>query len=379
MARRNIAEVHGLRQSLWLDNLSRRLIRSGDLARLRDLGVTGITSNPTIFQKAVAQGADYDADIRSLAGAGRSPDQMLWDLAIEDVRDAADVFHPVFDRTGGIDGLVSIEVSPDVAHSVERTVEMARELGRRCDRANVMVKIPATSEGVLAVRRTIAEGASINVTLIFSISRYEEVVEAYLSGLEELLDAGGDLSRVNSVASFFVSRVDGKVDALIDEAARDAAVERARRLLGLRGRIGIANSKLAYQRYRALHAGPRWARLAAAGARPQRCLWASTSVKDPAYPDTMYVDGLIGPDTIDTLPEKTLEAFIDHGVVRNALEAGTVSAGQALDELAALGIALDRVTAELEAEGIEAFAKSYEQLLATLHRAAAPQLRLTQP
>jgi transaldolase len=379
MTRRNIARAHGLHQSLWLDNLSRRLIRSGDLARLRDLGVTGITSNPTIFHKAVAQAADYDADIRRLASAGRSPDQMLWDLVIEDVRDAADVFYPVFARTGGTDGLVSIEVSPDVAHSVERTVEMAGELGRRCDRANVMVKIPATPEGVLAVRRTIAEGASINVTLIFSISRYEEVVEAYLSGLEDLLDAGGDLSRVNSVASFFVSRVDGKVDALIDEAARDAAAELAQRLRGLRGRIGIANSKLAYQRYQALHAGPRWARLAAAGARPQRCLWASTSVKDPAYPDTMYVDGLIGPDTIDTLPEKTLEAFIDHGAVRNALETGTVSARQALDELAALGIALDRVTAELEAEGIEAFAKSYDQLLATLGQAAAPQPRRTKP
>jgi len=379
MARRNIAEVNGLHQSLWLDNLSRRLIRSGDLARLRDLGVTGITSNPTIFQKAVAQGADYDTAIRRLAGIGRSPEQTLWDLAIEDVRDAADVFRPVFDRTGGIDGLVSIEVSPDVAHSIERTVEMARELGRRCDRANVMVKIPATPEGVVAVRRTIAEGASINVTLIFSISRYEEVVEAYLSGLEELLDAGGELSRVNSVASFFVSRVDSKVDALIDVAAQDAAAERARRLRGLRGRIGIANSKLAYQRYQALHAGPRWARLTAAGARPQRCLWASTSVKDPAYPDTMYVDGLIGPDTIDTLPEKTLEAFIDHGVVRSALEAGTDSARQALDELAALGIDLDRVTAELEAEGIEAFARSYDQLLATLHRAAVRQPRLTKP
>jgi transaldolase len=379
MTRRNIAGVHGLRQSLWLDNLSRRLIRSGDLARLRDLGVTGITSNPTIFEKAVAQGADYDADIRRLAGAGRSPEQTLWDLVIEDVRDAADLFRPVFDRSGGVDGLVSIEVSPDVAHSVERTVEMAGDLRRRCDRANVMVKIPATSEGVVAVRRAIAAGASINVTLIFSISRYEEVVEAYLSGLDELLDAGGDLSRVNSVASFFVSRVDGKVDALIDEAAQGAPAERAGRLRGLRGRIGIANSTLAYQRYQALHAGPRWARLAAAGARPQRCLWASTSVKNPAYPDTMYVDALIGPDTIDTLPEKTLEAFVDHGTVRNALEAGTDSARQALDQLAALGIDLDRVTAELEAEGIEAFGKSYDQLLTTLRRAAAPQPRPSKP
>ena len=371
MTEQHIAAVHQERQSLWLDNLGRRLIRSGDLVRLRDLGVTGITSNPTIFQKSVAEGTDYDAAVQDLVRAGRTPDEILWDLMIEDVRAAADVFRPVFDRTDGRDGFVSIEVSPQVAYSVEATVEMVRELRRRCDRDNVMVKIPATPQGVLAVRRMIGEGARINVTLIFSVRRYEEVVEAFLSGLEDLRDAGGDLRSVSSVASFFVSRVDSKVDRLIDVALRDAQPPEAERLRALRGSAGIANSKIAYQLYRALHSGPRWQRLSAAGAAPQRCLWASTSVKDPAYPDTMYVDGLIGPDTIDTLPEKTLEAFVDHGVVRDRLEADVDLARRQLDELHELGISLDRATAELETEGVEAFGASYEQLLKALRGAAS--------
>ena len=371
MPDQRIAQVRQLHQSLWLDNLSRRLVRSGDLARLRDLGVTGITSNPTIFQKAVAQGTDYEAGIRRLIEAGRSPQEMLWDLMIEDVRDAADVFRPVFDRTEGRDGFVSIEVSPEVAHSAQQTVEMARELRRRCDRSNVMVKIPATPEGVPAIRQMIGEGASINVTLIFSVSRYEEVVQAFLSGLDDLRDAGGDVSTVNSVASFFVSRMDTKVDHLIDEALRGGSATSASRLSDLRGKIGIANSKVAYELYKRLHSSPRWQRLAAAGAVPQRCLWASTSVKDPRYADTMYIDSLIGPETIDTLPEKTLEAFIDHGRVRNALEAEVSLAHRQLADLQAVNISLDRVTDELEAEGVEAFGESYRQLLAVLQKSAA--------
>jgi transaldolase len=214
MTERHVVQLNELHQSVWLDNLSRRLVRSGDLARLRDQGVTGITSNPTIFQRAIAGGADYEEDIRRLAQAGRRPEQILWELMIQDVREAADLFRPAFDETGGTDGFVSIEVSPDVANSAARTVEMARELRRRCDRANVLVKIPATAAGVSAIRRMIGEGAGINVTLIFSVTRYEEVVEAFLSGLEDLQAAGGDLGGVNSVASFFVSRVDGKVDRL---------------------------------------------------------------------------------------------------------------------------------------------------------------------
>jgi transaldolase len=372
MTERHVAQMHELHQSVWLDNLSRRLVRSGDLARLRDQGVTGITSNPTIFQRAIAGGADYEEDIQRLVQAGRGPEQILWDLMIQDVREAADLFRSVFDETGGTDGFVSIEVSPDVADSAVRTVEMARELRRRCDRPNVLVKIPATAAGVSAIRRMIGEGAAINVTLVFSVVRYEQVVEAFLSGLEDLQAAGGDVGAVDSVASFFVSRVDGKIDRLIDEASGNAPPEGAERLRRLRGRIGIANSKIAYQRYEALHAGARWERLAAAGARPQRCLWASTSVKDPRYPDTMYVENLIGPDTIDTLPESTLEAFIDHGIVRSTLEADIDLARRDLDELGELGISLDQVTAELETEGVDAFARSYEELLAALGAAAAP-------
>jgi transaldolase len=365
-----LREVHQLEQSIWLDNLSRRLLQSGALQRLRDQGVTGITSNPTIFQKAISDSSVYDDGVRRLAAAGRRPDQIMWDLIIEDVTAAADVLRPVYERTGGQDGFVSIEVSPDVAYSAERTVAMVDELRERCARANVMVKIPATREGLVAIRESIGRGANINVTLIFAVARYEAVVEAFLSGLEELAKSRGALGEVHSVASFFVSRVDTKVDALIDARLPDAPPAEAARLSALRGRIGIANSKVAYQRFKELHAGERWNALARAGARPQRCLWASTSVKDPRYPDTLYVDNLIGPGTIDTLPEATLEAFLDHGEVRRTLDADPDQARQQLVELAQLGIDLARVTDELEEEGVRTFHKSYEDLLRTVSQAA---------
>lgn len=365
-----IVRAQELGQSIWLDNLSRRLVRSGELERLRDRGVTGITSNPTIFQKAVAGSADYDDAIRRLAAEGRTPQDMVWDLMIEDVVAAADIFRPVHERTRGRDGFVSIEVSPAVAHDVDATVAMARDLQDRCARPNVMVKIPATREGVVAIQRRIADGATINVTLIFAVQRYEQVVEAFLSGLEQLLDSGGDVSRVNSVASFFVSRVDSKVDARIDarlQAGVDA--DTGRRLEALRGTIGIANSRKAYETFRALHAGPRWGRLVEAGAVPQRCLWASTSVKNKRYPDTLYVDNLIGPQTVDTMPEATLEAFIDHGEVRETLCSDLDQAAQQFAELKGCGIHLDEVTDELEREGVAAFAKSYEELTRSLGEA----------
>lgn len=365
-----IRQVHQLQQSIWLDNLSRRLLESGELLRLRHLGVTGITSNPTIFQKAIADSSVYDEGISRLVAAGREPAQIIWDLMVEDVTAAADVLRPVYERTGGNDGFVSIEVSPEVAHSAERTVAMVRELRERCARPNVMVKIPATREGLTAIRRSIAEGVNINVTLIFAVSRYEQVVEAFMSGLEELARGGGSPGGVRSVASFFVSRVDTKVDALIDERLQQAPPAEQAQLHALRGRIGMANSKVAYERFQQLHAGGRWAKLAGLGATPQRCLWASTSVKDRRYPDTMYVDNLIGPGTIDTLPEKTLEAFIDHGEVRRALDAGVEEAHRQLDALRRLGIDLDRVTNELEDEGVRAFGQSYEELSGAVSRAA---------
>ena len=367
-----IEELRELGQSLWLDNIRRQLITSGELARLREEGISGVTSNPTIFEKAVSGSTDYNEALVREVAAGHDAEHILWELMLEDIRAAADVFRPVYDTTGGADGYVSIEVSPRLAMDTEGTVAMARDLFQRADRPNVMVKIPGTKSGLPAIRRMLGEGVNINVTLIFSTERYDEVVDAFMSGLEDLKSSGGDPSKVGSVASFFVSRVDTKIDKLLDAkigaATSPADKERLARLLG---KAGIANSKVAYEHWKQLHSGPRWETLRAAGARPQRCLWASTSTKDPRYPDTMYVESLIGPGTIDTLPEKTLEAFIDHGRVRNALEAELDLAQRQLAELQAVNISLDRVTMELEAEGVEAFAQSYQQLLATTQASAA--------
>ena len=366
-----IKELHKLGQSLWYDNIRRQLITSGELARLRDEGVTGVTSNPTIFEKAVSGSTDYDEALVRLVRAKRKPGDILWDLMVEDIQAAADVFRPVFNQTKGKDGFVSIEVSPGVARSTKRTVEMARDLWKRTTRPNVMVKIPATRPGLPAIRQMIGEGVNINVTLIFSVQRYAEVVEAFLSGLEDFKRRGGDLDQVNSVASFFVSRVDSKVDKLLQEkVAAEKDPKEARRLERLFGKAGIANSKLAYERFKQLHSGPRWETLAKAGAAPQRCLWASTSVKDPRYPDTMYVEELIGPQTVDTVPPNTLAAFREHGEVRRSLDEHVDVAKRQLKELAEAGIDLDRVTQELEVEGVELFFKSYESLGKVLAQAA---------
>ena len=365
-----LAELRKQGQSIWLDDLRRQLVTSGILAGLRDQGVTGITSNPTIFDKAIAGSTDYDEALVARARARRRPDRVVWDLMVEDVSSAADVMRPVHDQTRGADGFVSIEVSPELAYDTRRTVSMARDLWKRCARPNVMVKIPATRQGLPAITRCLAEGININVTLIFSIERHREVIEAFMSGLEELRDRGGDLSRVASVASFFVSRVDTKVDKLLDaqiEASRDPAT--AGRLRSLLGRAGIANSKMAYEQFRALHAGPRWEALARSGARVQRCLWASTSVKDPRFPDTMYVEELIGPDTVNTVPQPTLEAFLDHGEVRRSLDENLDVARRQLAELASAGVDLAQVTRELEEEGVELFARSYQNLVETVTEA----------
>jgi transaldolase len=382
-----IQELTRQGQSLWLDNLRRELITSGELARLRDSGLTGITSNPTIFEKAIGGSTDYDAALGELMDAGRRPDQMLWDLMLEDIQAAADIFRPVYDASGGADGFVSIEVGPAIAGDTEQTIATAQDLHRRADRPNVMVKIPATRAGLPAIRHMIGEGKHTNVTLIFSVQRYAEVVEAYLSGLEDLQSNGGDLRQVSSVASFFVSRVDTKVDKLL--AARiDAGIglEEKRQLEKLYGKAGIANSKMAYAHYLELFSGPRWQALERAGARVQRCLWASTSVKDARYRDTMYVEELIGPDTVDTVPNATLAAFMDHGRVRPSLEEYVYGAHNDLDQLAEFGIDLDQVTRELEVEGVEAFVKSYDRLLEVITGAAgkielaasgAPALRQT--
>ncbi|HEX6547185.1 MAG TPA: bifunctional transaldolase/phosoglucose isomerase [Candidatus Dormibacteraeota bacterium] len=355
--------LHKEGQSLWLDNIRRQLITSGELARLRDEGVTGVTSNPTIFEKAVSGSTDYDEALVRLVRARKTPDQMLWELMVEDIQAAADVFRPVYDKTKGRDGFVSIEVSPAMARSTKKTIAMAQDLWDRCARPNVMVKIPATKPGLPAITEMLSRGVNINVTLIFAVERYEAVVDAFMKGLEQLRTRRKDISGVASVASFFVSRVDTKVDKLL-QAKLDAETDpkRKREIEKLFGHAGIDNSKMAYERYQALHSGPRWEALAKAGARSQRCLWASTSTKDPRYPDTMYVEELIGPDTVDTVPPATLAAFREHGEVRRSLDENVEAARRRLKALADLGILLDEVTEQLEVEGVDSFAKSYQAL-----------------
>ncbi len=362
-----IKELKQVGQSMWLDNIRRQLITSGELARLRDEGLTGVTSNPTIFEKAVSGSTDYDEAMVRLVQQKATPSDMLWELMVEDIRAAADVFRPVYDRTKGNDGYVSIEVSPTVAASTRRTIAFAEDLRDRCRRPNVMVKIPATKEGLPAIHDQIAKGHNINITLIFAVERYDEVVEAYLSGLEKLQAGGGDLSKVASVASFFVSRVDTKVDKLLAQKIQQATdpAEQSE-LERLYGKAAIANSKVAYEHFQKLFSGARWERLRKAGARTQRPLWASTSTKDPRYPDTYYVEELVGPDTVDTIPPATLAAFREHGEVRRSLDENLDLAKRQLKQLAGIGVDLDQVTNELEVEGVESFTKSFESLLEAL-------------
>jgi transaldolase / glucose-6-phosphate isomerase len=362
-----IRELKQNGQSLWLDNIRRQLITSGELARLRDEGLTGVTSNPTIFEKAVSGSTDYDEAMVRLVQEKAKPSDMLWGMMVEDIQAAADVFRPVYDKTKGQDGFVSIEVSPTLANDTRGTIAMAEDLRNRCRRPNVMVKIPATKEGIPAIQDQISKGHNINITLIFAVDRYDEVVEAYLSGLEKLQQKGGDLTKVASVASFFVSRVDTKVDKLLAakiEAVMDPAEKRE--LERLYGKAAIANSKVAYEHFEKLFDGPRWEKLRKAGARTQRPLWASTSTKDPRYPDTYYVEELIGPDTVDTIPPATLAAFREHGEVRRSIDENLDGAKRQLKELAQAGVDLDQVTHELEVEGVDAFIKSFETLLAAI-------------
>ena len=366
-----IKELRHLGQSLWLDNIRRQLITSGELARLRDEGITGVTSNPTIFEKAVSGSTDYDEAMVRLVAAKRKPEEILWELMVEDIQAAADVFHQVHHKTKGADGYVSIEVSPTVANSTPRTIAFAEDLKSRSHRPNVMVKIPATKEGLPAIHDQISKGHNINITLIFAVDRYDEVVEAYLSGLEKLQRKGGDLSKVASVASFFVSRVDTKVDKIISgmiEKSTDPAKKRA--LERLYGKAAIANSKMAYQLYLKAFSGPRWAKLKKDGAMTQRPLWASTSTKDPRYPDTYYVEELIGPDTVDTIPPATLAAFREHGEVRRSLDENVDLAKRQLKQLAEVGVDLDQVTHELEVEGVESFTKSFVTLLEAIAKSS---------
>jgi transaldolase len=346
-------------QSPWLDNLERRGIASGELAGWVGDGMRGITSNPTIFAKAMASSDAYDEQLKALLGGGLDSDTAYWRVAEADVGAAADVLRPLYDEAEGRDGYVSIEVDPRLAHDTGQTVAAARRLWGDLARPNVFIKVPATEAGVPAVRRLIAEGINVNVTLIFSLTRYEAVMEAYLAGVEELVDGGGDPTRVASVASFFVSRVDAEVDARLESIGSERA-------LALRGKAAVAQAQMAYQRFLGHFAGPRWERLAAAGARVQRPLWASTSTKNPAYRDTLYVDQLIGPDTVNTMPEATLRAFCDHGRLERTVDADPAGAQAIIDELAGVGVPLDEVTDKLEHEGVAAFTKSFDEVMTTL-------------
>ena len=363
-----IAEIRRLGQSVWLDQLDRAMIRSGELQRRRDAGVSGVTANPTIFAKALESSDVYAIDVARRLDRGQEPESILWELLIEDVQTAADIFRPVFEREHGGDGFVSIEVSPEIAGDTDRTIAAVRDLQRRCARPNVMVKIPATPAGLPAIQAMLAEGVNINVTLIFAVERYVKVVEAFLGGLEEFRKRGGDLNRVHSVASFFVSRVDTKVDERLSKKIAEAEGARRTELEAMLGKAAIANCKLAYEMFTQLHSGPRWDSLRSAGASVQRCLWASTSTKNPKYRDTMYVEELIGPATVNTMPVATFDAFRDHGRVQLTLQRDLDGARRVLDQLASHGIDLAAITQELEDEGVAGFAKSYRESIQNLGR-----------
>jgi transaldolase/glucose-6-phosphate isomerase len=361
--------LSSLGQSAWLDYIRRDLIHGGELQRLIDEdGLRGVTSNPSIFEKAITGGADYQ-DILNSADARRLDAKALYErIALRDIRDAADLLRTVYERTRTRDGYVSLEVSPILARDTQRTLEEARRLWHAVARPNLMVKVPATAEGIPAIRQLISEGINVNVTLLFSQAAYERVVEAFMAGLESR-GHGADMSRVASVASFFVSRIDTAVDKLLAariENARDRPEQAS--LRALLGKIAIANAKQTYQRYLRLFRGPRWDALAARGATTQRVLWASTGTKNPAYRDVVYVEELIGPDTVNTMPPATLEAFRDHGQVRASLTANVEQADAAMNELARLGISMAEVTARLLDEGVELFAKAFEGVLQAVDR-----------
>jgi transaldolase len=351
-----------LGQSPWYDYITRELIASGRLARLiEDDGLRGMTSNPTIFEKAIAGSDDYDADIGRLAAEGHTSGQIFEALAIQDVRAACDVFQPLYESTGGEDGLVSLEVSPELAYDTSGTIAEALRLWTALDRPNAMIKIPGTEAGLSAITASLAAGISVNVTLLFSVDRYQAVIEAFLSGLEQRRAAGLPLDRVASVASFFVSRVDGRIDPMLDQAGDPH---------GLRGTVAIANAGMAYAAFAESLTSPRWRALAAAGARPQRPLWASTSSKDPRYPDVYYVEALVGRDTVNTLPPDTFTAYRDHGRPEVRIALAAAAAPGRLEALATMGIDLAAITRFLEEDGVAKFAASYRQLLAGIEAKA---------
>ena len=362
-----MTHLSALGQSVWIDFLSRESIREGHLQHLIDEdSVVGATSNPTIFQKAMTAGNAYDEQLRKEAGRGSNVRETFWSLAERDIKDACDLFREVWDGAAGRDGYVSLEVDPGLAYDTLATYREAIRLHKVVDRPNLMVKIPATKPGLAAIEDVVAKGHSINVTLIFSLQRYADVAESYVRGIERLVAAGGDPSTVASVASFFISRIDTEADRRLDELDGSDPARPGGALNHLKGKLAVANAKLAYQHYKRAFTGERWEYLAGKGATPQRVLWASTSTKNPVYRDTMYVEELIGADTVNTMPEETISDFQDHGKPAPRLERGVAQAKRLLEELAAVGVDYDDLTDTLEREGVEKFSASFDELLGAL-------------
>ncbi len=365
MAHPRVEALTALGTSVWQDDITRGMLRSGGLkTTIDEVGIRGLTSNPTIFEKAISSGTDYDQQIGDLLKANLPPIEIFEALEIDDIRDACDLFSPLYESSSGGDGFCSIEVSPDAARDADSTRTQVRRLWRSVNRPNLMVKIPGTVEGLPVIEEMLSEGININITLLFSLDAYERVALAYVSGLGRRLAAGLSVDHVASVASFFVSRVDTLVDKLIDEklAGNTNEAEKSK-LASLKGKVAVANAKLAYEKFEEIFNGDGFSALRAAGARPQRPLWASTGTKNANYSDTLYVDNLIGPDTVNTMPSKTIEAFLDHGVTSRTVDSGYAEAHKVMSDLAAAGIDFKAVTDQLEAEGIASFVKSFESLL----------------
>ncbi len=368
---KNLLKLIECGQSYWLDNLSRAMIDNGELKkRVSEQGLRGMTSNPSIFNNAISKSNDYDAQLRNLASQESGVEKIYEALAIRDVQDACDLLRPVFDASGGVDGYVSLEVSPHLAYDTAGTMADARRLFAAVNRPNVMIKIPGTVQGLPAIEEMLFEGVNINITLLFAIERYEEVAKTYIRALERRLDAGKPVDHIASVASFFLSRIDVLMDKLLQQMNRDSASpEKAAAAKSLMGKVAVANAKMAYQSFNQIFSGKAWERLANAGARVQRPLWASTSTKNPDYSDVMYVEPLIGKQTVNTMPEVTIEAFADHGViVPDAIEQGVDEARQILETVEQLGISLAAVTDQLVEEGVQKFIDPFDQLLETISR-----------
>lgn len=360
-------EVQRIGQSIWLDYICRDLLRSGEFQRLIELGISGVTSNPTIFEKSITGSTDYDESLLALAQAGRNTEEIYEALVIEDIRAAADLLRPIYNNTNGADGYVSLEVNPLLAYDTESTITEAKRLFSTLARPNVMIKVPATPEGIPAIRHLTGEGINVNATLIFSLAMYQQVREAYIAGLEERSRTGRDLGQVASVASFFVSRLDTAVDTLLQERIQQGDEQ----LKSLLGKAANASAKLAYQAFKATFSSERFATLQSRGARVQRPLWASTSTKNPAYSDLLYVEPLIGPDTVNTMPPATLNALLEHGRVETTLERDVSQAKQTFEAIAAAGISMNKVTAKLLVDGVKAFADSFAKLLANIEEKKA--------